>query len=87
MVRPYSIAQLQLWAWGHSAARQWAVVVVHKPIITLQIITTTTIIKWYGKTSSFSGLLLLHRSWGSSRVILKVRQAILLCYGLMDGPR
>ena len=87
MVRPYSIAQLQLWACGHSAARQWAVVVVHKPIITLQIITTTTIIKWYGKTSSFSGLLLLHRSWGSSRVILKVRQAILLCYGLMDGPR
>ena len=70
---------------GHCTAGQWAV--VHKPIITLQIITTTTIIKWYGKTSSFSGLLLLHRSWGSSRVILKVRQAILLCYGLMDGPR
>ena len=69
---------------GHCTAGQWAV--VHKPIITLQIITTT-IIKWYGKTSSFSWLLLLHRSWGSSRVILKVRQAILLCYGLMDGPR
>ena len=39
---------------GHCTAGQWPV--VHKPIITLQIITTT-IIKWYGKTSSFSWLL------------------------------